>query len=103
MTESRRQGAQLPRRYLEVRYETLIARPRETMAEVLAFLGEPWDDAVLAHETAGVPLSTRESSTAAVGQARSDATVDAWRHRLSPADIQAIDKVAGPALRAAGY
>jgi hypothetical protein len=103
VTESRRQGAQLPRRYLEVRYETLIARPRETMAEVLAFLGEPWDDAVLAHETAGVPLSTRESSTAAVGQARSDATVDAWRHRLSPADIQAIEKVAGPALRAAGY
>ena len=103
VTESRRQGAQLPRRYLEVRYETLISRPRETMAEVLAFLGEPWDDAVLAHETAGVPLSTRESSTAAVGQARSDATVDAWRHRLSPADIQAIEKVAGPALRAAGY
>jgi len=103
VNESRRQGAQLPRRYFEVRYEALIARPRETMEEVLAFLGEPWDDAVLAHESADVRLSALESSTQAVGQARSSATVAAWRERLTPAEIQTIEQVAGPMLRAAGY
>jgi hypothetical protein len=45
-------GAALgPDRYLEVRYEDLVSEPRETAARVLAFLGEPWDDAVLAYDT----------------------------------------------------
>lgn len=103
VSESRRQCAGMPRRYLEVRYEQLVTRPRETMAAVLAFLGEPWDEAVLHHEVAGVALSSRESSTAAVGSARSSATVEAWRERLSAADIASIEHAAGAVLRAAGY
>jgi hypothetical protein len=38
-----------PERYLEVRYEALVADPEKTMRGVLDFLGEPWDDAVLHH------------------------------------------------------
>jgi hypothetical protein len=37
-------------RYHEVRYEELVADPKGTMAELLEFLGEPWDEAVLHHE-----------------------------------------------------
>jgi len=58
---------------------------------------------VLAHEAADVPQSARESNTRAVAQARTSATVEAWRERLTPAEIQTIEQVAGPTLRAAGY
>src|SRR4051794_12588174 len=43
-------GAMLPpERYLEVRYERLVADPEAVMREVLGFLDEPWDPAVLEH------------------------------------------------------
>lgn len=42
-----------PRNFHLVRYEDLLADPRRVMSDLLAFLDEPWDDAVLDH-TAGV-------------------------------------------------
>lgn len=33
-------------RFLEIRYEALTLNPVETMRDVIAFIGEPWDDAV---------------------------------------------------------
>jgi hypothetical protein len=48
---AREAGARLgPERYREVRYEALVADPKGTMQELLDFLGEPWDDAVLHHD-----------------------------------------------------
>jgi hypothetical protein len=38
-----------PDRFLEVRYEALVADTEKTMRQVLEFVGEPWDDAVLHH------------------------------------------------------
>jgi hypothetical protein len=38
-----------PDRYLEVRYEQLVADTEKQMRQVLEFVGEPWDDAVLHH------------------------------------------------------
>lgn len=43
----RAQAAMLPGRFVEVRAEDLAASPRAEMARVLAFLGEPWHEAVL--------------------------------------------------------
>jgi hypothetical protein len=39
-----------PDRYHEVRYEELVVDPKATVARLLAFLGEPWDDAVLRYD-----------------------------------------------------
>ncbi|RAT68221.1 sulfotransferase family protein, partial [Lonsdalea populi] len=36
-------------RYLEIRYEDLVTRPRETIAQMLDFLGLPWNEAVMRH------------------------------------------------------
>ena len=36
-------------RILELRLEDLLQSPREALGRVLAFVGEPWDDAVLRH------------------------------------------------------
>ncbi len=46
--KARRFGAEVgPERYLEVRYESLVADAEPTLREVFRFLDEPWDDAVL--------------------------------------------------------
>lgn len=98
---SRAQLATVGPRALEVRYEQLVTRPRQVMDEVLAFLSEPWDDAVLHHADAA--LSGRESSSAAVGQPLHAEAVDAWRTRLSAADVAAIEGAAGGTLTRSGY
>jgi Sulfotransferase family len=48
-------------RYIEIRYEELAKDPRDVMQKVVAWLGEPWDERVLAPQprTEG---STREES-----------------------------------------
>lgn len=37
------------RRMVVLRYEDLVLKPEQTMRELLDWLGEPWDDAVLGH------------------------------------------------------
>ena len=40
-----------PDRFLELDYESLVADPEGQSRRVVAFLGLPWDDACLRHET----------------------------------------------------
>ena len=41
---------------MAVKYEQLVLQPRTTLKKVLAFLGQPWHEAVLHHEdTIGQP------------------------------------------------
>lgn len=53
--EVRRQAVDVGDRYLEIDGEDLWMAPRATMERVLAFLDEPWDDAVID----GAPLLPR--------------------------------------------
>ena len=53
VTTARAFGAKVgPARYLELRYEDLVADPEGKMRAVLEFLGEPWDPAVLEYNSA---------------------------------------------------
>src|SRR6266540_3137780 len=45
-------AAMTPDRYHELRYEDLVSEPEKTLRELLDFLDEPWDSAVLAHDRA---------------------------------------------------
>ena len=47
VAEIRKQADTVPGRYLEVRYEDMVTHPEAVIRQVLAFLGEPWDPAVL--------------------------------------------------------
>ena len=92
----------LPNTYI-VRYEDLVTRPREIMMQVLAFLEEPWDEAVLEHERSSVVLPSTESSSAAVSQAVNTQAVDRWKPELSSEVISVIEQQAGPTLKQLGY
>jgi hypothetical protein len=99
-----RQAARVGARYLEIRYESLTRRPRETMTAVLDFLGEPWRDSVLdpsSSETIDDGLA--ETSADAAKRPLSASAIGRWRRDLSAEDVAAITRVAGGLLGELGY
>lgn len=84
-------------RYIEVRYEDLVQDPETTMRKVLQYLGEVWDDAVLApngrtdtvHKSAGRPIVAT--------------SVGRWRTDLSDSDLLRIEGIAGSLMADLGY
>ena len=103
VSEIRRQAESVPGRYMEVRYEELVTKPREVMMQVLAFLDEPWDEAVLSHEEASLTLPSTESSSSAVSQAVNTKALDRWKTELSSEALSVIEQQAGPTLKQLGY
>lgn len=94
-------------RCLPVRYEALVLRPRETMRAVLAFLGLPWDEAVLHHEQYinrpnGVALSNVERSSDQVVRPVNLDALDKWVGHI-PADVRADMADLAPMLSVLGY
>jgi Sulfotransferase family len=95
----RRDGQTLGGRYREIRYESLLEEPRETMTGVCAFLAEPFADAVL----------TRAERTPAYGGRKPrPSKIDAsygfkWRREMPLGERTIIESVAGDLLSELGY
>lgn len=97
-----RQRPSLAARYLEVRYEDLVAKPEETLKRVCDFIGEPWDPAVLKFHEKERNLAG-ESSAEQVQKEIYQSAVARWRKDLSPEDRQAVKEAAGDLLMVLGY
>lgn len=99
----RRQIAKFRQRMLQVRLEDLLTEPKATMAQILDYVGEPWDDAVLDHarhlpdKHDMPPLPWLESSAQDRG-----APAAQWRS-MSPLDIRLVESVTRRIMRDAGY
>jgi hypothetical protein len=97
--------AELPAdRWLDVRYEELAARPEAVTRDVLHFLGEPFEPAVLDFhrgEIAQRRAQTRDHKP--LGRPVSADFVGHHRRLLSVHDQAVFTHVAGAALRAEGY
>jgi Sulfotransferase family len=93
-------------RYVEVRYEDLVTRPRATIERMLDYLGLPWDESVLHHaehqhalfdkpwghpaaEAAGKPLYTGRNGR--------------YQKDLTPGEIKEFERIAGTELERLGY
>ena len=92
-------------RYIEVRYEELVAQPRETLPRLFQFIGEPFDERVLQyHHVQGQsrdathfpqnPEATKAMYTQAVGR---------WRRDMTPDELELVKRRAGPLLIELGY
>ncbi|RMF84793.1 MAG: sulfotransferase, partial [Nitrospirae bacterium] len=85
--------------YLELRYEELVADPEGRARELLAFLGLPWDEAVLRFHELG--REVRTPSYAAVASPIYREAVGRWRHyreQLAP-----VAGILQPFVEAFGY
>ena len=97
-------------RYHEVRYERLVADPEATLRELLEFLGEPWDPAVLEHDQRSHDVQPRY---AAVSSSRRTAAgersaiyrsrVGAGRRELNPPLRLLVTVLDNRTLRELGY
>jgi hypothetical protein len=116
-----RRQARSCRHYLEIRYETLIAAPRETLETVCRFIELPFDPAMLAyHRSAqqrlaelgdsyrsdGAILNPRasrlEQHRLTAEPPRAD-RIGRWRTELAPHEREAFMSAAGDLLTELGY
>ncbi len=89
-------------RYVEIRYEELVADPGGQMRLLLDFVGEPWDDAVLRHQDFERDLAG-ESSADQVRKPVYSSAIGRWRRDLSEKGQEAVKAVAGELLVELGY
>jgi hypothetical protein len=93
-------------RYLEVRYEDLIARPRETVERMLDHLGLPWNEAVLHHAEHEHALFNKpwgHPSAEAAGRPLYSGRNGRYLQDLTPAEIAEFEQLAGKELEHLGY
>jgi len=87
-----------PDLYWELRYEALVARPAEACAGLCAFLGLPYEPAMLRfHERparADQPLHPWSPVTAGLRD---------WRTQMPPRDVERFEAAAGDLLDELGY
>lgn len=97
-----RQKPAVARRYMELRYESLVTDPEPTLRQLFAFLGEPWDPAALRYHEQGRNLAG-ESSAGQVSKELYTTAIGRWQKDLNLKDKAAIKDVAGDLLVALGY
>ena len=94
-------------RFHELRYEDLIQDARATLLPLMDFLNLPWDDSVLSHSQARhtflKPGSYEHPSTAAIQKPIHYRAMQRYRKDLPAANIETIERIAGPWLTALGY
>jgi protein-tyrosine sulfotransferase len=92
-------------RFHTVRYEDLVLNPRPVLEKLMNFLGEPWDEAMLAHAGAGSPFRdvTRFAQNPEALAAVSIASLSRWQRDLDAKDRRAFKRIAGPLLIELGY
>jgi Sulfotransferase family len=89
-----------PDRYLEIRYEDLVAQPEQIMRHALAFLGESWDPRILSPGADNVEaISDQQVRRGPVDSA----SVGRWREELDLDEISSIQRVAGEMMIELGY
>jgi hypothetical protein len=95
-----------PERYMRLRYEDFVARPRETLADILRFAGEPDGrlpftgersaELGVSHTVSGNPLRLRSGAV----ELRDD---DEWKRRMSKRERALVTALTLPLLVRYGY
>jgi hypothetical protein len=95
-----------PSRYLEVRYERLVAEPEATLRDVCAFLELPFEQGMLEyHLVGGERLGARPDRADHHGSSIRPPTkgMRDWRGEMPAERIRAFESVAGATLADLGY
>ena len=118
---ARRQAKRLRGRYLEIRYEDLVAAPEPALREICDLIELGFDPAMLAHhERAGARVAElgdlapdgrrqgrdageRQASHALAAQPPSGARTEAWRTEMDAGERAEFEHVAGGLLAELGY
>jgi len=88
------------RRFHTVRYEDQVLDPRPVLEKLMAFLGEAWDEAMLAHAGADSPFrdATRFAQNPEALAAVNTASLSCWQRDLDARDRRIFKRIAGQLL-----
>ena len=92
-------------RYLEIRYEALVAEPAETLGLVCAHVGVPFDPAMLDFSSSARKLVAKEEMSwkkETLGPLLSNNDAK-WRDGLEPAQVAFVEAICVEAFDNAGY
>jgi len=96
-----------PARYLEVRYEALVADPEDALRAISSFAGLAYHPDMLTRRATKAARGARSPLGGDRGHVRLSEPprpgVRDWRRDLSPGEVAVIEAVAGPALVEFGY
>jgi Sulfotransferase family len=98
VAKARRDGQGLGDRYTEVRYEDLLADPKQVLQSVCRFLEVTFDEGMV---NPGGAIENRGDAKGVKGVLR--ANTGKYRSRLSPRTLKKIEAIAGALLRELGY
>jgi hypothetical protein len=87
-------------RYLEVRYEALVAAPGDEVRRICRFAGIEYDDAMLGY--VGQTESARKDHQKRLDEPPRVGVRD-WRTEMPPEDVSAFESIAGDLLRELAY
>jgi hypothetical protein len=100
--KGRSYGRQIPDDYLEVRYEDLVQKPRETLATLSRFVGQELDyDHV--QQTALGRISETNSSFREEAVKQEINPVQRWKERLTREQVASLEALVGNTLEELGY
>ena len=99
--KGRSYGARIPQDYIEVRYESLIQDPRETLKSLGIFLDHDLDYDRIRRQGQGT-LAESNSSFREEGP-QGDGTVNRWKQRLAADEVAGIEALVGNCLQSLGY
>jgi hypothetical protein len=102
----RRAGRALgPDRYVEVRYEELVADPEATLRELCSFLDLTFDEAMLRYYERADEVTVAVTEVGHHQGLWQPPTpgIRSWRATMSPHDQQVFEALAGPTLDEFGY
>ena len=98
---ARRASATLGERLLEIRYERLLSEPRTELERLCAFLGIPFDTAMLDYGDSAEVLPQHGQDVHAREPLKRD--LRPWREELSRDDVSVIETIVGELMDEVGY
>ena len=92
-----------PARYVEIRYEDLLAQPEATITRVLELAGEPFDPAMLQFHQNARPVGTDPLNDVNILRPLQVANSGKWAAQAGPDAVAVFEGIAGATLEACGY
>jgi hypothetical protein len=102
VSKGRKYGKRIPGDYLEVHFEHVVQKPRETMARIGEFIEHDLDYDRIQQNAQGT-LKDPNSSFRGDGAEKEANPVDRWKALLSAPEIAEVESVIGDLLEQSGY
>lgn len=90
-------------RYFELRYETLVTCPMETLFDLCVFLNEKFDKSMLDHTILANEIGPGPDDHTEVLNPVTTSSVARWKTKMSPFEKKISDRIAGSLLSRLGY